>query len=274
MVIVSLGAGVQSSVLLLLACQGKLPKPDYAIFADTQWESPAVYYHLWWLAEQANSANIPVIIASKGNIRTDAVRSTNPGADGMRWASMPLFTKADGKESIGMIRRQCTKEYKLEVVKSTIRSLLGLQKGERVPAEVEVRQYIGISIDEKNRMRLSRDRWIVNEYPLIGWPIRYFDRPWTRAMCQAWFAQQYPGRTLPRSACIGCPLRNNREWREMKSQRPHDWTDAIVFDRQIRRIGGMRGETFVHRSCVPLEAVDFSVDETQLSFECTGMCGV
>ena len=36
--ILSLGAGVQSSAVLLMSCDGVLPKLDCAIFADTGWE--------------------------------------------------------------------------------------------------------------------------------------------------------------------------------------------------------------------------------------------
>lgn len=32
--VLSLGAGVQSSVLLLMSCRGELPKLDAAVFAD------------------------------------------------------------------------------------------------------------------------------------------------------------------------------------------------------------------------------------------------
>ena len=47
----SLGAGVQSTVLALLADRGEygLPKPDVAVFADTGWEPPHIYEHLDWL---------------------------------------------------------------------------------------------------------------------------------------------------------------------------------------------------------------------------------
>jgi len=46
----SLGAGVQSTVLALMAERGEygLPKPDVAVFADTGWEPPEVYEHLDW----------------------------------------------------------------------------------------------------------------------------------------------------------------------------------------------------------------------------------
>ena len=41
--VISLGAGVQSSVMALLAARGEIgPMPDAAIFADTQWEPAAV----------------------------------------------------------------------------------------------------------------------------------------------------------------------------------------------------------------------------------------
>ena len=45
----SLGAGVQSTTMALMAAHGALtPMPDCAIFADTGWEPEAVYDHLDW----------------------------------------------------------------------------------------------------------------------------------------------------------------------------------------------------------------------------------
>jgi hypothetical protein len=45
--VVSLGAGVQSTTMALMAAHGELtPMPDAAIFADTGWEPKAVYEHL------------------------------------------------------------------------------------------------------------------------------------------------------------------------------------------------------------------------------------
>ena len=45
--VVSFGAGVQSTVMLLMAAKGELsPMPDVAIFADTQFEPPHIYEHL------------------------------------------------------------------------------------------------------------------------------------------------------------------------------------------------------------------------------------
>ena len=48
--VISLGAGVQSTALALIAAHGEIgPMPDCAIFADTQWEPQIIYDHLNWL---------------------------------------------------------------------------------------------------------------------------------------------------------------------------------------------------------------------------------
>lgn len=55
---ISLGAGVQSSTLLMMADKGEIgPRPDLAIFADTGWEPPEVYRNLSWLQK---NCSIPI----------------------------------------------------------------------------------------------------------------------------------------------------------------------------------------------------------------------
>jgi 3'-phosphoadenosine 5'-phosphosulfate sulfotransferase (PAPS reductase)/FAD synthetase len=84
--VLSLGAGVQSTTLLLLSAQRHLPRLDAAIFADTGWEPRAVYEHLDRIdREIAQPAGIPILRVSCGNIRDDALDPRR------RFASMPLF---------------------------------------------------------------------------------------------------------------------------------------------------------------------------------------
>ena len=72
--VISLGAGVQSTVLLLMAEQGLiLPRPIAAVFADTGWEPRQVYQHLEWLELQTT---IPVYRVSN---RRDLYRATWDG---------------------------------------------------------------------------------------------------------------------------------------------------------------------------------------------------
>src|SRR2546426_304582 len=205
--VLSLGAGIQSSTVLLLSCRRELPTLDAAIFADTQWEPAEVYTHLDWLEAEAQRAGIPVYRVSRGNIRADALRSQvrggRAGGAKPRFASMPLYTKTPAAVREGMIRRQCTREYKLDMIRRRVRQMLSVAPDRVVPKDTLVEQWIGISTDETRRMRLSPDWWISFRYPLV------FDRPMTRAACVAWLAQHYPERRVPRSACIGCPFHSN-----------------------------------------------------------------
>ena len=70
--VLSLGVGVQSSTLALLAARGEVgPMPDCAIFADTGAEPRKVYTWLDWLETQLP---FPVHRVSRGNRRPDRDR--------------------------------------------------------------------------------------------------------------------------------------------------------------------------------------------------------
>lgn len=85
----SLGAGVQSTTLALMAAHGETgPMPDCAIFAEAGWEPKAVYDHLDWL-RSPNVLPFPVHVVSAGNIRDQLMGA----AKGKRWASIPAFAK-------------------------------------------------------------------------------------------------------------------------------------------------------------------------------------
>jgi hypothetical protein len=101
----SLGAGLQSSAIVLLAARGEIAPFDLAVFADTGWEPAAVYRQLDRLTAVAATAGMPVVRVATGNIRADALDPQH------RFASMPLFTLGPNGER-GMARRQCTSEYK------------------------------------------------------------------------------------------------------------------------------------------------------------------
>ena len=98
---ISLGAGVQSSVMLLLADRGELlPRPEAAIFADTQWEPPAVYEHLAWLEAEVS---IPICRVTVGDIRANSLKgisaSGHRNKSGVGFISLPLFTPGGGMGS-------------------------------------------------------------------------------------------------------------------------------------------------------------------------------
>jgi 3'-phosphoadenosine 5'-phosphosulfate sulfotransferase (PAPS reductase)/FAD synthetase len=277
--ILNLGAGTQSSVIYLMMCRGELPRAEVAIFADTQWEPKEVYTHLQWLEERGD---IPIAKVTRGNLRDDALdfMTQRSSADGKRYASMPLFV-FNPDNSRGMLNRQCTGEYKIEIIERYIRrEVLGMEHGERVPVKkLHVNQVFGMSFDEMSRMRRPAHRWITNEYPLIDMKMR-------RQQVIEWAERYYPGHRFPRSACIGCPYRTNREWREMRDERPSEWHDAIDFDNAIRDRDRERQREratehsmpYLHRSCRPLDQAYLDDDQYEFAFgmenECEGMCGV
>ena len=251
--VLSLGAGVQSSTLLLMMCAGEIEKADCAIFADTQWEPKAVYR---WLDEvlepEAAAAGIPIYRVTAGNIRADALRTDH------RFASMPVFVKSPGGDGEGMARRQCTREYKIAPIRRKVRELNGSF----------TTMLYGITLDEAHRMRESDVQYITNEYPLI------FDKEMRRGGCLRWLTDR--GLSPSRSACIGCPFRSNREWLELKENSPDEWQDAVEFDHAIRERGysKLTQEAYLHRTLRPLDEVYLQEDQTDLwGNECEGVCG-
>lgn len=243
--ILSLGAGVQSSTLLLMSlADGALEPPDHAIFADTGWEPGAVYEWLDWLTTEVRG-RVPIHRVSAGNIREQIL------AKNTRYASPPFHLKnLNGKK--GMTRRQCTKGYKIEPIERKVRELVGLRPRQRAGVGVRVERWFGISLDEIYRMRNPALSWQTYRYPLI-------DAGMTRDACLRWMeAHGYP--KPPRSACLGCPFHNDNEWRHIRDNDPVGWADAVDFDKRIREVGlkGLKAIPFVHPSLVPLSEVDLS----------------
>lgn len=245
--ILSLGAGVQSTALLLLAAEGQIPPIDAAVFADTKWESRALYDHLDRLEREiAVPAGIPIYRVSSGNIRQDALDPEH------RFASMPLFVRnPDGSD--GMARRQCTSEYKLKPIKQKTRELLGYPHPTPVPKGLYAETAIGISMDEIGRARDSDVQYMRNVFPLL-------DLKWTRKDCERYLRRVGWGSTA-KSACIGCPYHGNRQWRQIRDETPEEWADAVEFDHAIRSGSAranaqgqeLRGSMYLHRSRLPLD---------------------
>lgn len=253
--VLSLGAGVQSTTVLLMAEHGEIERPVEAVFADTGWEPRAVYAHLDWLRTQTT---IPITTVAAGDLRADALA-------GKPESWMPLYT-TNQTGGGGQLRRQCTRNYKIRPIRRRVSELRSEHGATRVV------QWMGISIDEAQRMRDSDVAYIVHGYPLV-------DRRMSRHDCMAWLRRHgYP--IPPKSSCIGCPFHDRAYWRQMRDQRPDEWVDAVEFDERIRdrRLRFADG-VYLHASRVPLAVIDLSTPEErgQLSMfadECEGVCGV
>lgn len=312
--VLSLGAGVQSTTLALMAAHGEIgPLPDCAIFADTVWEPPHVYEHLRWLSS-GNVLPFPVHVVSAGNLRNDLLNRGSGQAG--RFVTVPFFLRRivpagtvvpvldedeDGQmvqvgerttireEQIdGIGRRQCTSHYKVEPIRRKVRELLGVGPRDAISAGA-VEKWIGISLDEVIRATPSKVKFEVNRFPLLEARKRRRD-------CFDWLeARGYPvvrpedarphrPQWPPKSSCEGCPFHNDAMWREVMAD-PARRADVMEVDRAIRApidrpgVPAMQAEQFMHRQRVPLDEVDLSTaaDRGQPDLflhECEGMCGV
>jgi hypothetical protein len=255
--VISLGAGVQSTTMALMAAHGEIgPMPDCAIFADTGEEPGAVYEHLRWLSS-ANVLSFPVYVVETGPLG-DRLFDDNE-------ARIPVHTDT------GMRRRQCTKNYKLAPLRRKFRELLG--KGPRdylAPGTVE--NWVGISTDEIMRVTPSRQRYIMRRDPLIELRMSRWD-------CTNWLTDNgYP--IPPKSSCVFCPYKSNKQWAVLRDHDPAGWDRAIKIDARLRAPEGIamfKRPTYVHRQAVPLPEADLSRIDAQINLfnnECEGMCGV
>jgi len=259
--IISLGAGVQSSTMALMSAKGDLPPVDCAIFADTMYENSASYKYLKYLKALLP---FPIYTVSKGNIKEDmlAARGTTD------FVVAPFYTQETISGKKGMIRRQCTSSYKIVPIQQKIRELCGVSYGKHFPKDKYVEQWIGISKDEITRMKPSWYKYILNRHPLI-------EANMSRQDCINWMNKN--NFIIPeKSACICCPFHDDKYWKNLKIKYPDEFADAVALDKEIRTISKDKNiKNYTHRSCKPLDEVDFDSDKNQLDMfenECDGVC--
>jgi 3'-phosphoadenosine 5'-phosphosulfate sulfotransferase (PAPS reductase)/FAD synthetase len=197
--VLSLGAGIQSTTVLLLALDGVLPPFDRVVFADTGDEPAAVYEHLARLHKLAT-----IDVVSAGRLSETA---------GSSFVPVPLYTGRGG-----MGRRQCTYQYKLRPIRRHLHALAS-----------SVDLAVCISTDEIERAKDADVKWCRNVFPLL-------DLGWTRRACLAYLADRWP-HPVPRSACVYCPLHSDAEWLELREHHPADWAAAVAFDEAARPSG-------------------------------------
>lgn len=95
----------------------------------------------------------------------------------------------------------CTKQMKVEPIRRYLRSM-GVK---------EAIKYLGMTIEEKKRVRKNSVKWIKHEYPLIK-------LKWTRAQCQKYLLDNI-GFVPLRSGCTICK-----------------YNKAVKFDKAVRTI--------------------------------------
>lgn len=275
--IISLGAGVQSSTMALMAAHGEItPMPDCAIFADTQGEPKAVYEWLDWL-----ESKLPFKVhrVSKGNLWEAAVkvRRTKDGERTYIKTAIPVHMTTRAGEKAGIQMRTCTMNYKIAAINDKMREIIGMRRIQKKHGKL-VNVWIGISSDEARRAKPNVLSWVTSKWPLL-------EHGMSRADCLAWMEEKgypYP----PRSACIFCPFRDDDSWLALS---PEEFSEVVEKEKEMQVAYASTTEIeaipFFHHSRIPLSEVklvagvkkerDNKTNQLSLfSNECEGMCGV
>lgn len=253
MKVISLGWGVQSFTLAAMSALGELEPVDAAIHADTTHEASGTYAFAarWtpWLEERG----VKVV-----TVANPTVRITTDRVGGEIW--IPAYTDTPSASG-GILRRQCTHRWKVQPLR---RWLQANRNG------TPIEQWIGISLDEFQRMKDSDVKYVVNRWPLI-------EKRMTRQNCVIWL-DRHGIEVPPKSACVFCPYHNSAAWREMKAEGGADWQKAVEVDEAIRKVRPPY-DLYVHPARIPLVDIDLRSEQEkgQLSLwdaECSGICGV
>lgn len=253
----SFGGGVQSTAALVLAAGKKI---DFSLFifanvgADS--EHPDT---LRYVEEYAKP------YAARHDIELIEVRGRQNGATTLYQETLSRDTKAipipartaNGAPGV----RSCTSNYKIRPVARETKARGATNNN---PAIVG----LGISIDEFQRMNVSRISWQVFEYPLI-------DLRLSRNDCEQ-IIQRAGLPVPPKSACWFCPFLRPSRWREMKERDPALFQRAVLFEHEInvKRAESEKVALYLTRLGKPLDQA-FAHDQAMMDFDDTcdsGFC--
>jgi hypothetical protein len=234
----SYGGGTQSVAIAVLVSQGKLPRPDAVVIADTGREASETWDYLERTVQ-------PLLGRTKVEVAPHSMSTVDLYAHNGDLL-LPVFT------TTGKMPTLCSNEWKRRVVRRWLRKQ-GCDS---------VKLWLGISMDEVERAKPSDVKWIEHHYPLL------FDVPLRRYECrQIVLDAGLP--EPPRSACWMCPLRSNVEWRDLRERAPKDWDRAVALDESIR---AKDDNVFLHRSSGPLATANLESTEKLDLFCESGYC--
>jgi hypothetical protein len=246
----SSGGGTQSAAITALIVQGRLPKPDFCLIADTGHEVQSTWDY-WHAIIEPELASVGV---KAERIPLDFKIIPEHGKD---WLShnrntvlLPLYTDQSG--DYGKLSGFCSARWKVEVVNRYLSRVYGLTRS-------KFRKWIGFSFDESkriNRMMQGEEykRGLIR-FPLADGLAIKRDQAIQLVRDMGWPEP-------PRSRCYMCPNQSNREWHDVQRNYPEQFQEALQIEREIRSVDP---HAYFHGSFTPLYRVDFSDDEDMFS---------
>jgi hypothetical protein len=206
----SCGGGTQSCAIAVLIIQGRLPKPDHAVIADTEYEKQSTWdYYEKYLKPGMAEVGVDLVRLKKSEWTE-------------RWAKdvinytghvlIPAYSLEEGP--VAKLDNICTTGWKVRVIERYLRSK-GIRKW---------RTWLGFSVDEPRR-------WIKKaKNPLYRLPLVNEVR--LRRSEAISLVKRHGWPQPPRSACWMCPNHNNDEWRYLKQYNPKEFQMAVEFERE------------------------------------------
>ena len=162
--------------------------------------------------------------------------------------------------------RQCTGDFKTHPTNSFIKKQINRKE--------EFNLWMGISFDERERMRISTDKRRVNYYPLV-------DNFLNRRQVIDYTVSKGVKQPL-RSSCFFCPFHSDRYWKWLQKEHKSEFIKACEFESKVQQLQSdnsiLKYKPFLHRSCKSLSEINFDLD-TQMQFpelieEREGYCGI
>lgn len=241
MKILSCGAGMQSTALALMSCENKLilqnkfdfpnskyhdqiPIYDAILFCDLGEEPTWVYDQVDFIKNACEWANIPFYIL-ESNLYSDYM--TNFGKS--RVVSIPFWSISQDDKK-GKMMRNCTLDYKINVMQKFIRSeLLGYKKGQKTkPEDLKAHEmHIGFSKEEEKRCKENPHKMFVNKFPLCEMNL---ERKHNYA-----YIKDVWGLETKASACTFCPFHRNFFFKYIKNNHPESYRKVIQIDELLEK---------------------------------------
>jgi len=205
--VLSLGGGMQSTCMYLLSRDGKLPKYDYVIFADTGSEQDHTLDTVSWIQEDLEDS-----------MDTDFITVRKEG--------LPLYQQymEDGRVP-KVSDPRCTDKWKIRPIQKFIRSVVD----EHLP-KPWAEMHLGITCDEAHRQRESHVQYLENKFPLI-------ELGWTRNHCKAYLSTEYPQLNVKKSGCWHCHYQPKSEWAKLRRNDPEKFAIALEMEQRAKANG-------------------------------------
>lgn len=251
--VLNYGGGWQTTGLLVLIKQGKLPKPDRIIISNTGREKSSTWRYLENVARpHMREVGMEIEIAPRSLAYVDLY-----GHNGD--LLLPVYTKT------GKLSAFCSDEWKAQVVHRYLKlSALGysteqitLMPHEVVKKEMRRRidttwiNWIGFTYDERQRIKGTEGRW----FPLVDMMLTKSDI--RQIIRDAGWSDPVS------SACWMCANMSNEEWRYIRDNDPDDFEQACQIDEEIRENDIFNGGSgvWLHHSRTSLRKANLEIED-------------